>query len=74
VPNAFSGATGGNVFGGPEIQRVVSPSATAGQAILGDWDQVRLYVREQVNVLLDMSGDLFKSNQFIARRQIRCGI
>ncbi|BBZ17149.1 phage major capsid protein [Mycolicibacterium gadium] len=74
LPNAFSGAPGGNVFGGPEIQRVISPSIPAGTALLGDWQQVQLYVREQVNVLLDMSGDLFTHNQFIARGEGRFGI
>jgi hypothetical protein len=35
---------------------------------------VRLYVREQISVLLDMSGDLFTHNQFITRGEGRFGI
>lgn len=66
--------TSANIFGGPEIQRVISPSVVAGQAVLGDWRQIKLYVREAVNVLLDMSGDLFKSNQFLARAEGRFGV
>ncbi|WP_084055142.1 phage major capsid protein [Mycobacterium avium] len=63
-----------NIFGGPEIQRVISPSVPQGTALLADWSTIRLYVREQINVLLDISGDLFKSNQFIARGEGRFGI
>lgn len=63
-----------NIFGGPEIQRVISPSVPQGTALLADWSTIRLYVREQINVLLDISGELFKSNQFIARGEGRFGI
>lgn len=66
--------TSANIFGGPEVQRVISPSVPAGTAVLGDWAQLRLYVREQVNVLLDMAGDLFTHNQFQARGEGRFGI
>lgn len=66
--------TSANIFGGPEIQRVISPSVPAGQAVLGDWRQVKLYVREAVNVLLDMGGELFTHNQFIARGEGRFGV
>lgn len=66
--------TSANIFGGPEITRVISPSVPAGQAVLGDWRQVQLYVRQQVNVLLDMAGELFQRNQFIARGEGRFGI
>lgn len=74
LPNALTAAPGGNIFGGPEIQRVISPSVPAGQAVLGDWQQVRLYIREQVNVLLDLGGELFTHNQFVARGEGRFGI
>ena len=66
--------TSANIFGGPEIQRVVSPSVPAGSAVLADWQQVRLYVREAISVLLDMSGDRFTHNQFLARGEGRFGI
>ncbi|MCG5431801.1 phage major capsid protein [Mycobacterium sp. MYCO198283] len=66
--------TSANIFGGPEIQRVISPSVPAGTALLADWSVVRLYVREAVNVLLDMSGELFTKNQFIARGEGRFGL
>lgn len=65
--------TSANIFG-PEITRVISPNVPAGTAVLGDWQKLRLYVREAVNILLDMSGDLFTHNQFIARGEGRFGI
>ncbi|HEY9264806.1 MAG TPA: hypothetical protein VIQ11_09400, partial [Mycobacterium sp.] len=34
----------------------------------------RLCIREAVNVLLDMSGELFTHNQFVARGEGRFGI
>lgn len=74
LPNALTAAPGGNIFGGPEIQRVISPSVPAGKAVLGDWQQLQLYIREQVNVLLDLGGELFTHNQFVARGEGRFGI
>lgn len=72
--NGSGFGTSANIFGGPEIQRVISPSVPAGQAVLGDWEQVRLYVREAVNVQVDMAGELFTHNQFIARGEGRFGV
>lgn len=77
VPGGYANSgdsASANIFGGPEITRVISPSVPAGTALLADWSTIRLYVREQINVLLDMSGDLFKSNQFIARGEGRFGV
>lgn len=77
VPGGY--ANGGdsanaNIFGGPEILRVISPSVPAGTALLADWSTIRLYVREQINVLLDISGELFTKNQFVARGEGRFGV
>lgn len=66
--------TSANIFGGPSIQRVVSPSMPTGIAVLGDWSKVRLFVRESVNVMFDFSGDHFTHNTFIARGEGRFGV
>ncbi|MCV7179538.1 phage major capsid protein [Mycolicibacterium sphagni] len=61
-----------NVFG--TIPRVISPSVPQGYAVLGDWRQLRLYVREAINLMVDASGILFTKNQFIMRAEGRFGI
>lgn len=70
-----NGTTGsGNVFG-PTTPRVVSPSIPAGTAILGDWAQLRLYVKEDVRIDVDTSGpDLFDKNLVKLRGEGRFGI
>jgi Phage capsid family len=74
MPDAFSAVPGGNVFGGAEIQRVISPSVPAGTAVLGDFTKIGLYIREAVGILIDAGGDLFTKNQFIARCEARIGL
>ncbi|GAT17620.1 phage major capsid protein [Mycolicibacterium thermoresistibile] len=66
-------AGSGNVFG-PTTPRVVSNSVPEGTAILGDWGQLRLYVREGVRLDVDAGGDLFTTNQAIVRAEGRFGI
>jgi hypothetical protein len=63
----------GNVFG-PTTPRVVSPSVPEGTAILADWDQLRLYVREDVRLDVDAGGELFTRNQAIVRAEARIGV
>lgn len=67
-------ASSANVFGPTSIQRVVSPSVPTGTAILGDWSQIRLYVRESMRLDVDAGGDLFKKNAAILRAEMRAGL
>lgn len=66
-------ASSGNIFGGTEIQRVVSPSVPGGTAILGDWSKIGLYVREGVRIDIDAGGELFTKNQAVLRGECRVG-
>lgn len=67
-------ASSGNVFGGSAIQRVISPSVPAGTAIVGDWQQLRLYVRQDVRLQIDTGGELFSHNQVVFRAEGRFGL
>ncbi|OKH78218.1 hypothetical protein EB75_28160 [Mycobacterium sp. ST-F2] len=62
-----------NVFG-PTAPRVVSASVPEGTAVLGDWAQLRLYVREDVRLDIDAGGVLFTQNQAIVRAEARVGV
>lgn len=67
-------AGSGNVFG-PTAPRVVSPSVPQGTALLGDFAQLRLYVRESVRIDIDASGpELFDKNQVKLRGEGRFGL
>ena len=68
-----SGGTSSNIFG-PDIKRVVSPSVPQGTGLLGDFTKLRVFVREDANFAVDVSGPLFESNQFVARGEGRYGI
>ncbi len=70
-----NGLTGSaNILGGPGIQRVTSTSVPAGTAILGDWSKLRLYVREQMRLDIDASGENFKTNTATLRAECRVGV
>lgn len=69
--NGNSGS--GNVFG-PTTPRVVSPSVPEGTAILADWSQLRVYIREDVRLDVDTSGSLFQKNEVMFRAEGRFGI
>lgn len=66
-------STSDNVFGS-SIDRVVSNSVPAGTAILGDWSQVRLYIRSSIRIDVDAGGALFTNNQAKLRAEGRYGI
>lgn len=74
------GTTGGflvnesltNVFG--SYPRLANPDVPAGTAILGDWTKARLYVREDMRLDADRSGDNFKTNQVVLRAEGRFGL
>ncbi|RTL62034.1 MAG: phage major capsid protein [Pseudonocardiaceae bacterium] len=61
-----------NVFG--NLPRVPSPVVPAGTAILGDWRQVRLLVREELRLDADRSGDNFKKNLVTLRTEGQFGV
>lgn len=62
-----------NIFG-PDVRRVISTSVPQGTAILGDFSKLRVYVRQDANLAIDASGELFTKNLFIARGEGRFGI
>ena len=62
-----------NIFGSG-VKRVVSNSIAAGQAILGDFTKLKIYVRQDAHMDVDASGPLFDTNQFKARGEGRYGI
>jgi Phage capsid family len=64
--------TSDNIFG--TVPRVVSPSVPTGTAILGDWTQLKLFIREQMRIDLDASGVLFQQNQIQLRAESRVGV
>ncbi|WEH30125.1 phage major capsid protein [Streptomyces sp. AM 3-1-1] len=69
APGSFSYK---NVFG--DVPVVVSTSVPAGTAILGDWAQSTLYVRENTRLDVDTSGpELFPLNLAMLRSEGRFG-
>lgn len=65
-------ARSANIFG--DYPRVISNSIPAGTAILGDWDMLKLYIRQQMTLAIDAGGSLFTTNAFILRAELRAGI
>lgn len=59
------------VFGG--LRRIITTSVPAGTAILADWNQSRIYVREDVRLDIDTGGALFDRNQVKLRAEGRFG-
>lgn len=72
-PNTVGYGSSTNFFGpDDQVKRVVSPSVPAGKAIIGDWNQVLLYVRESMSLQLNYwSESLFETNAFILRCEMR---
>lgn len=72
----FYGA--GPFAAGPEtlwgIPRISSPTVTDGTAILGDWTQATLLVREESTLAVDTGGDLFEENKARLRLEGRFGL
>lgn len=60
-----------NVYG--TYQRVISNSVPAGSAVLGDWSQAKLWIRESMRLDTDFAGELFTKNQFVLRAETRVG-
>jgi HK97 family phage major capsid protein len=66
--------TSDNIFGPTsQIARVISPTMPSGWAILADWTQLKLFVREGMSIMLNFWSDtLFTTNQYIVRAEFRC--
>ncbi|WP_299166988.1 phage major capsid protein [uncultured Arthrobacter sp.] len=56
------------------IPRVPSNAVPVGTAVLADWTQARLQVRQDATLHVDTSGELFKQNQAIFRVEGRFGL
>lgn len=67
-------AASANVFGGSDIQRVISNSVPAGTAVLGAWDRLRLYIRQGTTLDIDTFGDNFTHNTATLRAEGRFGV
>lgn len=61
----------GPVWSLPIVQTLAVPQGTA---VLGDWSQIELIVREDAKLDVDRSGDLFKKNQVQLRLEGRYGV
>lgn len=60
-----------NIFG--NIPKVISTSVPAGTALLADWSQCRLIVRQGTTIDADSSGALFDTNRVKLRAEGRFG-
>lgn len=78
-------ADGQYIFAGPpkqiaeqdpvwSIPVVKSTAVTQGTAVLGDWSQITLVVREDAQLTIDASGDRWEKNQFAMRLEGRYGV
>lgn len=64
-----------DVLFGEGIHRVTSTAIPKGTALLADWSQVRLYVREGEHTLTaTQAGDLFQTNRVMLRSEGRFGL
>ena len=77
-----SGATGKYLLGDPggdgveklwKVPRVRSNAVAAGTALLGDWQQAQVIVREDATLALDRSGENFTKNLVTMRLEGRFG-
>jgi len=68
---AFHDSIAARVFG--SIPTVVSTSVPAGTAVLGDFGGCRLFVRQEMTLESDTSGELFGKNEFRMRAEARIG-
>lgn len=77
-----SGATGKYLLGDPggdgveklwKVPRVPSNAVAAGTALLGDWQQAQVIIREDATLALDRSGENFTKNLVTMRLEGRFG-
>jgi Phage capsid family len=73
-PNTVGYGSSDNIFGDQStIRRVISPSVPQGFAIVADWSQAILFVRESMSIMLNFWGDAeFSSNTYVVRCEMRC--
>lgn len=64
----------GNIFGDASIARVSSTSVPQGTALLGDFSQLKLMIRENVRLDVDVSGEQFTTNTALLRAEARVGV
>ncbi|MGV0785882.1 phage major capsid protein [Mycolicibacterium sp. XJ2] len=65
-------ANSANVYGSG-IARVISNAIPAGIALIGDFSQAKLWVRENIRIDTDFSGDNFTHNTMVLRAEGRFG-
>jgi hypothetical protein len=65
-----------NFFGpSDQIKRVISPSVPQGTGIVADWSQLKIFVREDFTLLMNLFGDAeFSTNAYVLRGEGRYGI
>jgi HK97 family phage major capsid protein len=77
-----SGATGKYLLGDPagdgveklwKVPRVRSNAVAAGTALLGDWQQAQIVIREDATLALDRSGSNFSHNLVTMRLEASFG-
>lgn len=75
-PNTAGYGSSDNYFGpSDQIKRVISPSVPQGTGIVADWSQIKIFVREDFVLLMNMFGDAeFSTNSYILRGEGRYGI
>jgi HK97 family phage major capsid protein len=75
-PNTVGYGSSDNYFGpSDQIKRVISPSVPAGTGIVGDWSQLKIFVREDFTLMMNMYGDAeFSTNSYLLRGEGRYGI
>lgn len=75
--------SGAFLLGGPgtsaaaslwDIPRVPSTAVPVGKAVLADWTQAKLQVRQDATLHIDTSGPLFTQNQAVFRMEGRFGL
>ena len=65
------GSAEANIF--RDLPKVVTTAVPQGIAILGDWTKARLWIRQNVTLQGDYSGELFQKNEVQARAEGRYG-
>jgi HK97 family phage major capsid protein len=80
-PDAVRYGSSANIFGPNEIRRVICPHIPPGTAILGDFNELALFLRHSMRIDCATQGnptgaanDLFSTNAFVLRAEIPVGI
>ncbi|OIN82682.1 phage major capsid protein [Mycobacterium malmoense] len=75
-PNTAGYGSSDNFFGpSDQIKRVISPSVPQGTGIVADWNQIKIFVREDFVLLMNIYGEAeFSTNSYVLRGEGRYGI